>query len=242
VRNTYQIRPRAATIEELTLQRCGRYRAGMRARLLHIGTAAVSLGSGLCAGCVTWDVQQRSDTVKIVTDPPGAMVWQTDSYGSRKVGPSPTSITKEQEVRVTQATPVCWVMVAAGAVAAGVGLDLYLTRNDDASWVTQASQVSLATAGAVVLASSLPFCISARGRQDAVLPEVVRVSASRDGYADQDMTLSIPGSTDEVFLALHPRPRSAAPQNALPAPPPGYTPGPPGSVPAATIPPATGVP
>jgi hypothetical protein len=179
-------------------------------------------------GCFTWDVQQRAHKVKIVTDPPGATIWQHDGTGNRKVGTGPTEVTKNYEVKVSRTTPACWIVagaMTAGAAASGYWVSWAWQKEDQGDGMPRTykggsggavlSLTTLMVAGIGALAA-VPACISsqsASGKEIVEPGEVVKLAASMPGYKDEEVTLSMPGPQTKIHLSLRPRDGAAPASN-----------------------------
>lgn len=184
----------------------------MRSSLLLVPAVALLAFS---SGCISWDIQQRSHTVKIVTDPPGATVWQTDSSGNRRIGTGPTEVKKDYQVKVGKPTPACWIGTAvvaglsayAGYVAATHEAERtdYSTSNWDA---TRTLSLTGAITGGTLALTMIPLCLGmdsmAKNEVSMQGSEVIRLSASAEGFKDQEMTVMMPGPQKEIHLTLRP--------------------------------------
>ncbi|MBI5533327.1 MAG: caspase family protein [Deltaproteobacteria bacterium] len=184
----------------------------MRPFLLIACTAVLSSAA---SGCFTWDVQQRAHTVKVITDPPGATVWQTDSTGNRKIGKGPTEVTKSYEVRVGRATPACWIFAGVSAIGTAVGVYYLMNPTESDPYVTGGEPrknylpgILTTTMAGSLLLTAIPLCIAANsssGKEVAEPGEVIKLGASADGFQDQEITLSMPGPQKEIHLSLRPK-------------------------------------
>lgn len=184
----------------------------MRSCLLLVPAVVVL---GLSSGCISWDIQQRSHSVKIVTDPPGATVWQTDSSGNRRIGSGPTEVKKEYQVKVGKPTPACWIGTAVVAgLSAWAGYVAATHKPDESSTSTSSwdSTRTLSLTGAItggtMALSMIPLCagLDSMAKNEIAMQgsEVIKLSASADGYKDQELTVMMPGPQKEVHLTLRP--------------------------------------
>lgn len=186
----------------------------MRSHLV-LGLGSLLLVSS--SGCMTWDVQQRSHTLKIVTDPPGASVWQTDSAGNRRIGTGPTEIKRDYQVKVGKSNHLCWIGAAA-AVGVSVFSVYKMTSNSGSSDSTAADYnpdynsnklwgILGTSLGGTMALTLIPACLALESNTQEVAmqtPEVVKISASAEGLRDQEMTVMLPGPQKEIHLSLRP--------------------------------------
>ncbi len=175
----------------------------------HLVLGLVSLLLVSSSGCMTWDIQQRSHTLKIVTDPPGASVWQTDSAGNRRIGTGPTEVKRDYQVKVGKSTHLCWIGAAAAVGAAAFsGYKLANLSEDNGGSSTEKTWGILGISLAGTLALTLvPACIALDSSNQEIAmqtPEVVKISASAEGMRDQEMTVMLPGPQKEIHLSLRP--------------------------------------
>ncbi|MBI5549626.1 MAG: hypothetical protein HY901_37545 [Deltaproteobacteria bacterium] len=154
-------------------------------------------------GCAT--LGSATQTVRVVTEPPGAQVAVLDHGGRQELGAAPVEYRKGYEAY--RCSPLAWLLPAATvAVSGGAGFWLaYGTtaRNDklDSAWAAGS------LFGAVGLALGIALTAECR-MKDGVVPghedAQVVVEAFKDGFQSTSAPVQVPGLVKDLKLVLAP--------------------------------------
>jgi hypothetical protein len=190
----------------------------LRKILLGFITLVLCLGL-LGTACVT-HTEVRTQTMRVNTDPTGALVWKRDKNGKKLLGRAPLTVSHAYEVKTEKPSNWWWVLVGASAVTGSVGAVYY--QSDSA-----AGKVLAYSGYASLIGSLAAYYILSYWKQEIpTQPEPIVLGATLDGYKDQKVEVLIPGPDDRAQLVLLPDPDRPAPREPAPvlatssAPPP----------------------
>lgn len=179
-----------------------------------------SLAVGLCLvwlGACTTKTIQRSQRVRVVTEPARAQVWKKDASGKHVVGRSPTVVEHRYPVEVEQPSSWWWVLIGGAAVTSSVGVAFYSSNADS----TAGKAVTYAGAGLLALSLAGYYVLSKWAVTELPPePQSVILGASLDGYLDKEISLQVPGPDRTAMLVLprdpgRPPPAAAAPRKEV---------------------------
>jgi hypothetical protein len=174
-------------------------------------------------GCVTTEsLGQKTQTVKIITVPEGAMIRVGTGSDQRLLGPSPQTLTVLYEEKQSTFQRAWWMVPAASAAVVFGGVGVFISRGD--IWSGGPGQyiggVTMMAAGGAAFVASLVACLVLETRDPiseySPEPREVTLSATLEGYATATAKVVSPGEDNEATIALIPESPPDSPRNPGP--------------------------
>jgi len=144
---------------------------------------------------------QRTQQVRVTTNPGRAWVWQKDENGKRTVGQSPVVVKTRYQVEQKSLNPWWWAVVGSMGAVTIAGSVFYNDESDAGKYVTYAGSAAL---GLSLL--TWYFLRQYLSGETEPEPQPVVLGASKEGYLDQKLTILVPGADRRATLVLKPDP------------------------------------
>jgi hypothetical protein len=174
--------------------------------------------SCLVLGCAGTTIETRTQSFQVLTNPPGAMVWQANGSVRKNLGPSPVVVEHSYTVEKKASLRwLAWVIGGVGGASTAVGWTLY-SKGAETSGYTPGQY--LAYGGlAVMLGAVYLYNLFGTLNPDIPVPsEPVTLGASLDGFLDRSQILAIPSPDNLVRFDLPRDPRLADAGKGEPVP------------------------
>ena len=168
------------------------------------------LMSSILGGCLfSTKTDKLVQQVRISTEPSRGYVWQLEDGKKKPLGYAPTNLRVPYESTTEVINPAWWwtsigLTSAASAIAGGIGYGT--TDNEKARYALYGS-LGLAV-GSMLVLYYIDKSLKSKGSTLSKTREI-QLIAARDGYLEQQATLTVPSKQRSLRIALAPDPDKA---------------------------------